>query len=375
MNEAFHHVTENVLPEVPMRQWVLSIPFQLRPVIANDPKLISLVGNVFIRSVSRWLRQVVKEMGIVDTEPGSITFIQRFGGGLQLNPHFHALFMDGVYYRRNGQWLFHAIRQPTKDDLRSIIERIIRLIKNLYEKGIFEREPFGIDTASQDPTSHGYVQFLGDLVAVPKGEYQDFESSGGFKVDGFSIHAKVSTLTHQKEKLARLIRYMARGPIATERLSEVKGKIVYKMKTTWHNGADCVVFTKEGFIQRLIAMIPPARSHLTRYHGVFAPHFKYRNEIAKRPTQSKEGGELPPAKKLLWAEMIAASFKDDVLVCRKCGGKMEPIAVIKDPRVALQILTSMNLVTRNLSSSNSRGPPTEESDELLSLEDQRPQDW
>lgn len=375
MNEASHHLMENVLPEIPMRQWVLSIPFHFRPIIANDSKLISLVGNVFIRSVNRWLRQVAREMGIVDAEPGSITFIQRFGGGLQLNPHFHALFMDGVYYQRSDQWIFHSIREPTKDDLRSIIERIIRLIKKLYDKGVFEREPMGLDSASQDPSSRGYVQFLGDLVAVPKGEYQDFELSGGLKIDGLSIHAKVATLPHQKEKLARLIRYMARGPIATERLSEVNGKIVYKMKTTWHNGADCVAFTKGGFIQRLIALIPPARSHLTRYHGVFAPHFKYRNEIVKRPTQTKEGEELPPAKKLLWAEMIAASFKVDVLVCRKCSGRMEPIAVIKDPKVAFQILTSMNLMTRTLHSSNTRGPPTDESNEPLNPEDQRPKDW
>ncbi len=314
-------------------------------------------------------------MGFLDAEPGSITFIQRFGGGLQLNPHFHALFMDGIYYQRNEQWFFHSIREPNRADFKSIIERIIRLIKKLHGKGDFERESSVLDMASQNLTSNGYVQFLGDLVAIPKGEYHNFESSGGVKNEGFSIHAKVATLPHQKEKLTRLIRYVARGPIATERLSEVNGKIVYKMKTTWHNGADRVAFTKEGFIQRLIALIPPARSHLIRYHGIFGPNFKYRNEIVKRPTKTKVGQPLPPAKKLLWAEMIAASFKDDVLVCWKCGGKMEPIAVIKDPKVAFQILAAMNLVTRNLHCSNSRSPPTEKSDEPFELDDQRPQDW
>jgi hypothetical protein len=170
---------------------------------------------------------------------------------------------------------------------------------------------------------------------------------------------------------------MGRGPIATGRLSEVNGKIVYKMKTTWHNGADRMAFTKEGFLQRSIALIPlpPARSHLTRYHGVFAQQFKNRNKVVRRPTRSKQGEELPPVKKLLWAEMIVASFKDDVSVCRKCGGKMEPIAVINDSKVAFQVLTSMNLVSGNLHSANSRGPPTDDSSNLLESEDQRPKDW
>ena len=113
------------------------------------------------------------------------------------------------------------------------------------------------------------------------------------------------------------------------------------MKTTWQNGVDCVAFTIEGFIKRLIALISQARSHLTLYHGVFAPLFKYRNEIVKSPTKSKEGHELQLAKKQLWAKMIGSSFKDDVLVYRKCGGKMEPIAVIIDPKVAFRILTSI----------------------------------
>lgn len=216
---------------------------------------------------------------------------------------------------------------------------------------------------------------MGELVAVPKTPFVDFEDSGSVKLFGFSINAKVATKSHQREKLERLIRYVARGPIATDRLQEVNGKIVYIMKKTWHNGADRVAFTKEGFIQRLVALIPPARSHLIRYHGVFASNFKYRNEIVPRRTKDDSGKPLPKAKKLLWAEMIASTFKDDVKICRKCCGKMEPIAIIKDPRVAYEILKSLGLLNIECSSNFSRGPPTTISSLDSNLEDQRPVDW
>jgi hypothetical protein len=375
MNEASYHLCENVLPSIPMRQWVLSIPFELRSMISTDPKLISVVSNVFIRSVNRWLKQQARKMSVTDAVPGSITFIQRFGGGLQLNPHYHSLFLDGVYYRKNDQWLFHSIKEPSREDLKGILQRIISRIKALYEKGVFDRETGPHDTAGNKPSSQGYIQFMGDLVEVPKGEYREFEEAGGLKVEGFSIHAKVSTLSHQTDKLERLIRYVARGPIASERLSEKNGKIVYEMKRRWHNGADRVAFTPEGFIQRLIALIPPARSHLIRYHGVFAPNFKYRNKIIRNPTRNDSGETLPRSKKLLWAEMIAATFKIDVTECRECGGRMKPIAIIKDPRVAAKILTAMNISTVNLPSFGNRGPPDFENIAKIPIEDQRPEDW
>ncbi len=147
------------------------------------------------------------------------------------------------------------------------------------------------------------------------------------------------------------------------------------MKRTWHNGADRVAFTPEGFIQRLIALIPPARSHLIRYNGVFASNFKYRNEIVPRRTRDAEGKLLPKAKKLLWAEMIASTFKVDIKICPKCHGKIEAIAIIKDPKVAYEILKSMGLLNLEGSSNSSRGPPTTIRLSDSNLDDQRPVEW
>ncbi|MDL2478836.1 transposase, partial [Klebsiella pneumoniae] len=35
---------------------------------------------------------------------GAVTLIQRFGSALNLNVHFHMLFLDGVYVGSDAQW-------------------------------------------------------------------------------------------------------------------------------------------------------------------------------------------------------------------------------------------------------------------------------
>lgn len=51
---------------------------------------------------------------------------------------------------------------------------------------------------------------------------------------GYSLSAHVWIAHNKRKKLEQLIRYMARGPIAQERLSEAyTGQILYKLKTSW----------------------------------------------------------------------------------------------------------------------------------------------
>ncbi len=50
------HLTERVLPDVPVRQWVLSVPFELRLLLAREPAALSAVGRIFVREILRWQR-------------------------------------------------------------------------------------------------------------------------------------------------------------------------------------------------------------------------------------------------------------------------------------------------------------------------------
>jgi Putative transposase len=88
-----------VIPRVPVRQWVLSVPFTLRYQLAFDATLTAAVLDVFIRSVFAALRRAAVREGIADAQCGAITAIQRFGSALNANFHFHSLVLDGVFSR------------------------------------------------------------------------------------------------------------------------------------------------------------------------------------------------------------------------------------------------------------------------------------
>ena len=89
---------------------------------------------------------------------------------------------------------------------------------------------------------------------------------------GFSLHAGIAAKASQRDKLEHLARYVARPPVATERLSLTEGGLVrLALKTPYRDGTTHVIFEPEDFIARLGALVPKPRANLTRYHGVFAP--------------------------------------------------------------------------------------------------------
>ena len=85
---------------------------------------------------------------------------------------------------------------------------------------------------------------------------------------------------HQRNKLERLCRYVARAPLALERLSVTdEGKLRYARKHPYANGATHFLFEPRDLLARLAALVPRPRLNLTRYHGVFAPNSKLRARL------------------------------------------------------------------------------------------------
>src|SRR5262245_34147899 len=90
MAEQAAHLVDAVLPWVPVRQWVLTVPHRLRYRLAFDHALCRAVLGVFIRAVLGWYRRHARHFGIADGRSGTVTVVQRFGSGLELNVHFHS---------------------------------------------------------------------------------------------------------------------------------------------------------------------------------------------------------------------------------------------------------------------------------------------
>ena len=91
------HLTDHVVPEVPLRQWVLSVPFELRLLLARDPFALTAVGRIFVQEIFRSQRERARRSRLRSTASGAVCFPQRFGGSMNLNVHFHVAVPDGVF--------------------------------------------------------------------------------------------------------------------------------------------------------------------------------------------------------------------------------------------------------------------------------------
>jgi len=107
--------------------------------------------------------------------------------------------------------------------------------------------------------------------------------------NGFSLHAGVSAKAHQRRKLERLCRYIARPAVATGQLALTRQEYVrYTLKTPYRDGTTHIILEPLDFIARLAALVARPRVNLTRFHGVFAPNSQHRSRItpARRGKQT-----------------------------------------------------------------------------------------
>jgi hypothetical protein len=90
MAESAALLVEDILPEAPMRQWVLSFPFQLRFLFASRPAIMGEALGIVYRVIATHL---IKKAGLTHktAHTGAVTLIKRFGSALNLNIHFHSI--------------------------------------------------------------------------------------------------------------------------------------------------------------------------------------------------------------------------------------------------------------------------------------------
>ena len=84
MAETAALLVDRVIPRVPVRQWVLSMPFDVRFVLAKDAKLLSGVIRIWVSEIFRDMRRRSKARGYPGGKCGGLTVVQRFGSSLNL---------------------------------------------------------------------------------------------------------------------------------------------------------------------------------------------------------------------------------------------------------------------------------------------------
>ena len=321
-----------LLPHVGHRQWTLSLPFGLRFQVVKKPELLKRLEVRLVRAVWRWQRREARKHGVTARlRGGAVVFTQWFGSMLQLTPHLHVLVPEAQWKTKPVTSTGEAVEvaPPSDDDVAAVLARVLRQARkdfgeadaawpeDEYERGKREslQRPLGLELP---PTARRR------RVAV---------------AHGFSLHADTAVHGNDRQGLERLCRYGARGPVAESRLRRLEdGRYEYCPK----KGVAFIV-TAEQLVRRLVSLVPPAKTHLTSFHGVYAPHAALRPLVTApgpKPAPASSKKRRRPSRRLDWAALHQHTFSVDVLRC-PCGGRRRIIAIHSTRKAAEERLTQL----------------------------------
>ncbi len=385
MAELSAHLVDHVLPEVPVRQWVLSLPHAVRFLLARDPALCRLVRGIFVRAVQSFYRRRARDQGRPGGRCGAVVCTQRSDSALRLDIHFHALVLDGVYtgFGHGESPTFHAAEPLRDEEVEALVRHIHALvIGQLRRRGLLDQDQ------RLDPDTAADLDVLGTCQAAAIQGLIPFGQGKGHRTEfldedplprqtptspkklcadhiGFSLHAAIRIASCARSRLERLCRYVTRPPFAQDRLSITrKGDVLYRFRHPWRNGKAAVVMDPMPFLARLAAQVPSPRVHGISYYGVLAAaaarrehivpdlgadhrcghHAAPRSSRSKVEDESKREPRRARPERRPWAELIRRTFLTDVLAC-KCGGRRRVLAMVCDPAQIARCLTHLGLPT------------------------------
>jgi len=405
MAQTAAHLADHVIPPVPVRQWVISVPKRLRGFLADRPRAVAALTKIFLDEIERLLCAAVGVTRDGDAPAsarprlGGISFLHRFGSALNHHVHLHACVTDGVFVPAADQAgcdsrpMFLPARPITAADLAALTERVRRRVIRWFR-----------------------MQRLVDADAAA--DMLRWENSG------FSVDASVRITLVDRDvpsyfrSLEHLLRYCARPPFALDRLSvnrDASGRIAriryvlprhkaanwvgpgHGRKSTRPGANGVVELTPFEFLDRLADLVPPPRKHRHRYHGVFAPNHKLRRavtalaigNVGKRPDAAADGhAETAHAtggccdanhahqkprshdtSRIAWAKLMARVGEEFPLECPNCGGDIRLIAFITEPRPIRKILTHLGEPLEPPPLLPARGPPTDWSEFVQAHDD------
>jgi len=209
---------------------------------------------------------------------------------------------------------------PSDDDVTRVLHRVLRQAKRDWAD---EDTPWPDDeyeALQQEATQH----------RLPLPDTPRHRSRRLAVASGFSLHADTAVHGNDRQGLERLCRSGARGPISECRLRRlVDGRYEYTPKK-----GVTFTLTAEALVRRLVALLPPAKLHLTSFHGVYAPNASLRPLVTRKPEVEAPAATGPRAvvpkkktkRRLDWATLHQRTFGTDVLRC-PCGGRVMPSAV------------------------------------------------
>jgi hypothetical protein len=370
-------LVDHVIPAVPVRQWVLTVPWHRRFLLARRPDLARGVLSVALGVLFRWYAERARAPR--EGRCGAVTVVQRFGSALNLNLHFHLLIPDGAWVPgpSGGPPLapaFRSVLGPTTQDVEDLVVRLADACERFLA-----RRGFGEDDGADDPDSDDAQVLLqqASLAGVAAlgrragRQVRRLQVHGGRAYplpprcagcDGYNLHAGVRVAAHDRSGLERLCRYVSRPPLARARLEEQNdGTLVLHLKTPWADGTTALHLSPLELVERLVALIPPSRKNEVLYHGVFAAHAAWRPRVVPRPQPdaatphahrrlARSPAPAPDPYWPAWASLLWRVFQIDPLLCPICGQSLRLRTVVLPP-ATLDVLAGLHAAA-------ARGPPS-----------------
>jgi hypothetical protein len=137
MVETAANLMENVIPLVPIRQFVISFPMRIRHYLQTHA-ILQDVLRIVVDEIRKKL--IACSPDVSKATIGAVSFIQHFGNSLNLHPHFHLIFADGVFTVEGSKLRFFEACF-TQDDVADVQDSIRnRVLKFFCKRGWFDKE-------------------------------------------------------------------------------------------------------------------------------------------------------------------------------------------------------------------------------------------
>src|SRR2546422_4534798 len=330
-------MVEEVLPLVPYRQLVFTIPRNLRPSFLRDRSLYGDLCRIAYSSTRDFLRAHAPRgfPKFQKATPAIVDVPQSFGDLLISHAHAHALCSLGLF-TRDGSFL----RMEDLD-----FTGLEELFRQRFLEMMLRRGKILPDTA---------------------------EVMRSWEHSGFTVGWERKLVAHDRKGLEGLLSYMERAPVSLRRLNYRRDGMVHYQGTQVHPrlGIDHQLLSPVEFLALLVPHILLRYQVTTRLYGAISTRTRRRlgwiehpptrkpppeyapapdlqlpllpsttgpslqNE-ARRPGRSdREGADDSPIlqqRRRSWARLIHRTWLCDPELCPTCGQRMKVIAAITSP--------------------------------------------
>lgn len=290
----------NRLLEVPYHHLVLTIPWQLRIILAmNRVRGLNLLFQAATEAIQQWARDVMSmRMGIM-------MVLHTFGSDLKWNPHVHLVVTGGGLSLDERTWV--------TTDPRFLMSH----------KGLKSRWKYQVTTRLKQGHREQKWRFPKSLHFLS--EYRCLASLLN-KLWCLTWYAFIgASLMDPRFSVHYIGRYTKRAVLAEYRITHYDGKIVRFAYKDYAQGGATSYMTLGvlTFIGRLVRHIPDKHFPMIRHAGIFANRWKHRYlPMARRALKLVARSSSPRKAGKPWAERQGEYKGRDPLTCPDCNLRM-----------------------------------------------------